>query len=94
MKFTHPNYPVESYRWTLCDEDCWVPHMHVVTTVNTTLSLSSVFCCQYRISSHDIEVIENLTQDYSQLYFCVVLIDQEIYMVSKHHKNVCTLTAI
>ena len=43
------------------DDECWVPHMHVVTTTNTP-SLFSVPGRQYHISTDDIKVIENLIQ--------------------------------
>ena len=66
VKFMHPNYPGQSHSSSLCDEDCWEPHTHVVTTTKTP-SLSSASGCQCHISPNDIEVIENL---YSQLYFC------------------------
>lgn len=59
------------------DDDCWVPHMHVVTRINTP-SLFSVPGRQYHISTDYIEVIENLIQ------VCVMLIEQQIYMVNKH----------
>ena len=59
------------------DDDCWVPHMHVVTRINTP-PLFSVPGRQYHISTDYIEVIENLIQ------VCVMLIEQQIYMVNKH----------
>ena len=49
-------------------DECWVPHMHVVTTMNIP-SLSSASGCQYHISSVDTKVNENLIQVYRQLHF-------------------------
>ena len=49
------------FRWPLHDGNCWVKHMHVVTTINTQ-SLSCACGPQYHISLNDIDVIENLIQ--------------------------------
>ena len=56
-----PNYPNRSYKWPMLDDECRVPHTHVVTTINTP-PLSSASGRQYHISPYDIEVIENLIQ--------------------------------
>ena len=45
----------------MLDDECRVPHTHVVTTINTP-PLSSASGRQYHISPYDIEVIENLIQ--------------------------------
>ena len=61
VKFMHPNYPSQSFRWPMYHDACWVLHTHLIMTINIP-SLSSASRHQYHISPDDIEVIESLIQ--------------------------------
>ena len=63
VKFMHPNCPSCSYNWPNRDDICWVPRMNVIFLLQTP-STSSVSGRQYRISTEEDSLIEQLLSSF------------------------------
>ena len=59
VKFTHPSYPSNSYKWPTCDDICWVPQTHLLVTLETPFT-SSISVRQYHLSKKDTKTVEYL----------------------------------
>ena len=42
VKFIHPSYPSNSYKWPTCDNMCWVPQTHLLVKLETPFTSSSL----------------------------------------------------
>ena len=59
VKFMKPTFPACSFTWPTRDDICWVPNVHIITTIRPP-TMSTYRACQYCLEADEIRKINDI----------------------------------